>query len=153
MTLKESGVNMVQSNVNHVMSQEDVCLFIQRFYYITQWTRPLPRLRRPGFSLQPGAIQFQGHSIFSLPYRATNSVLFDLNCFYIYQNNCTKNNLMENKMNSSSMERMVISTYGSFLADSLADWSRQVDTDIAPSQIRIEWVGARPWVKMYQVAL
>ena len=67
MTLKESGVNMVQSNVNHVMSQEDVCLFIQRFYYITQWTRPLPRLRRPGFSLQPGAIQFQGHSIFSLP--------------------------------------------------------------------------------------
>jgi hypothetical protein len=33
---------------------------------------------------------------------------------------------MENRLNSSSMERMVVSTYGSFLADSLADWSNQV---------------------------
>jgi hypothetical protein len=34
---------------------------------------------------------------------------------------------MENKLNSSSMERMVVSTYGSFLADSLSNWSQQVE--------------------------
>jgi hypothetical protein len=33
---------------------------------------------------------------------------------------------MENKLNSTRMERMVVSTYGSFIADSLADWSQQV---------------------------
>ena len=33
---------------------------------------------------------------------------------------------MEGEINSTLVERMKISTYGSFLAESLADWSKQV---------------------------
>ena len=40
--------------------------------------------------------------------------------------NCENKKLMDNAMESQSVDRMVITTFGSFLADSLAEWSKQV---------------------------
>ena len=39
---------------------------------------------------------------------------------------CKNNKLMEDSIDSKSVERTVISTYGSFIAESLAEWSKQV---------------------------
>ena len=40
--------------------------------------------------------------------------------------NCENEKLMDNTMESQSVDRMVITTFGSFLADSLQKWSKQV---------------------------
>ena len=40
--------------------------------------------------------------------------------------NCENKKLMDNSMESQSVDRMVITTFGSFLADSLQEWSKQV---------------------------
>ena len=40
--------------------------------------------------------------------------------------NCSNNNLQKNEINSTSVDRMIVSTYGSFIADSLSEWSEQV---------------------------
>lgn len=42
------------------------------------------------------------------------------------KNICDNNDLKKNVLDNSTVERMVVSTYGSFLAESLADWSQQV---------------------------
>ncbi|XP_023334455.1 uncharacterized protein LOC111705962 isoform X2 [Eurytemora carolleeae] len=42
--------------------------------------------------------------------------------------NCTNNNLMKMGSESDNLERTVISTYGSFIADSLIEWTKQVVT-------------------------
>ena len=42
------------------------------------------------------------------------------------KNVCENNDLKKNVLDNSRVERMVVSTYGSFLAESLADWSQQV---------------------------
>ena len=39
---------------------------------------------------------------------------------------CANNSLMNNNIDSKNVERTVISTYGSFIAKSLAEWSKQV---------------------------
>ena len=39
---------------------------------------------------------------------------------------CASNDLLKNDLESKNVERTVISTYGSFIAKSLADWSKQV---------------------------
>ena len=39
---------------------------------------------------------------------------------------CDDKNLLENSIDSANVDRMVITTFGSFLADSLAQWSKQV---------------------------
>ena len=39
---------------------------------------------------------------------------------------CTNGDLRSNFLNSTHVERMVVSTYGSYLAESLADWSEQI---------------------------
>ena len=39
---------------------------------------------------------------------------------------CRDKALQNNHLNSSNVERLVVSTYGSFLATSLADWSKQI---------------------------
>ncbi len=40
--------------------------------------------------------------------------------------NCSNANLKRDLASSSNVERMLVSTYGSFIADSLAEWSKQV---------------------------
>ena len=40
--------------------------------------------------------------------------------------NCSNEKLKRDDMDSTNVERMVISTYGSFIADSLSEWSKQV---------------------------
>ena len=40
--------------------------------------------------------------------------------------NCTNKNLQKNEINSTIVDRMIVSTYGSFIADSLSEWSEQV---------------------------
>ena len=42
------------------------------------------------------------------------------------KNVCENDDLKNNVLNNSTVERMVVTTYGSFLAESLADWSQQV---------------------------
>ena len=42
------------------------------------------------------------------------------------RNTCRRTELLRNQINSTVAERMVVSTYGSFIADSLASWSQQV---------------------------
>ena len=44
----------------------------------------------------------------------------------IDKNVCHDDSLKSNIINSTLVERMVVSTYGSFLADSLSSWSEQV---------------------------
>ena len=44
----------------------------------------------------------------------------------VSKSDCANTDLLTNRINSTKVERMVVSTYGSFLADSLADWSQQV---------------------------
>ena len=39
---------------------------------------------------------------------------------------CKNEQLIEDSIESKSVERTVISTYGSFIAESLAEWSKQV---------------------------
>ena len=39
---------------------------------------------------------------------------------------CENEQLIEDSIDSKSVERTVISTYGSFIAESLAEWSKQV---------------------------
>ena len=39
---------------------------------------------------------------------------------------CSNGNLMSNQLESDKVERMIITTYGSFVAHSLAEWSKQV---------------------------
>ena len=39
---------------------------------------------------------------------------------------CENEKLVEDAISSERVERTVISTYGSFIAESLADWSKQV---------------------------
>ena len=39
---------------------------------------------------------------------------------------CDNTELLQDNIDSSRVERMVVSTFGSFLADSLAEWSQQV---------------------------
>ena len=41
-------------------------------------------------------------------------------------NTCHDTELRSNVINSSNVERMVVSTFGSFIAESLADWSEQI---------------------------
>ena len=41
-------------------------------------------------------------------------------------NTCDDRELRSNLLNSSNVERMVVSTFGSFIAESLADWSEQI---------------------------
>jgi hypothetical protein len=40
--------------------------------------------------------------------------------------NCSNDELKKNKIDSKNVDRMIISTYGSFIADSLKEWSKQV---------------------------
>ena len=42
------------------------------------------------------------------------------------KNVCENDDLKKNVLDNSRVERMVVTTYGSFLAESLADWSQQV---------------------------
>ena len=42
------------------------------------------------------------------------------------KNVCDNDDLKKNVLNNSTVERMVVATYGSFLAESLADWSQHV---------------------------
>ena len=42
------------------------------------------------------------------------------------KNVCDNDDLKKNVLDNSRVERMVVTTYGSFLAESLADWSQQV---------------------------
>ena len=44
----------------------------------------------------------------------------------IDKNECHDDSLKSNIINSTLVERMVVSTYGSFLAESLSSWSEQV---------------------------
>ena len=39
---------------------------------------------------------------------------------------CENDKLIEDSIDSKTVERTVISTYGSFIAESLAEWSKQV---------------------------
>ena len=39
---------------------------------------------------------------------------------------CDNTELLQDNIDSNRVERMVVSTFGSFLADSLAEWSQQV---------------------------
>ena len=39
---------------------------------------------------------------------------------------CSNNDLMNNQLQSDKAERMIVTTYGSFVAHSLAEWSKQV---------------------------
>ena len=42
------------------------------------------------------------------------------------KNVCENDDLKKNVLDNSRVERMVVTTYGSFLAESLAEWSQQV---------------------------
>ena len=39
---------------------------------------------------------------------------------------CENNTLLDNNIDSKRVDRTVISTYGSFIAKSLSEWSKQV---------------------------
>ena len=40
--------------------------------------------------------------------------------------NCKNKNLLDNNLESENVERMIVTTHGSFIANSLAEWSKQV---------------------------
>ncbi len=57
--------------------------------------------------------------------------------------NCSNAKLKSDEVASDSVERMVVSTYGSFIADSLSEWSKQVislvqESAFSPRPIRRE---------------
>ena len=60
-----------------------------------------------------------------------------IDCHALIKVDCDKTDLLDNVLNSTSVERTVISTYGSFIANSLADWSRQV-VDLVQGKMNCE---------------
>ena len=53
---------------------------------------------------------------------------------------CENDKLIEDSIDSKSVERTVISTYGSFIAESLAEWSKQVISLVQASSFSPRYV-------------